>query len=450
MREAVLVVLSSLLAGCRTAESDWRTALVRGAGVVRLPAGVVEVSTELRLPAEADGFELAGHPRGTILRAAAKFRGRALLVAAGGRRIRLRDLTIDGNRGAVATPAGLPPGDVPFARFSTANGVLADSVDRLTISNVRFREIAGFAILVARSRRVDIERVTVESSGGRQPNGRNNATGGILIEEGTAGFQVRDSVFRHILGNAVWTHSLYTSPRNSDGRISGNRFETIGRDAIQIGHATRVAVEDNSGARIGYPADAVDVEGGGTPVAIDTAGNVDASRYLRNRFEEINGKCVDLDGFHHGEVRGNTCLNTGGAEQYPFGHYGIVMNNTNPDMQSEAISITQNVIEGMKFGGLFVIGSGHRISGNRFLRLNTAGCNENAARFGCSHFAGEPDLLQTGIYLGRRAERPARTHGNTIEDNEIAGHGMRTRCVGAAPGVALSASTIRNNRCSDQ
>ena len=38
-------------------------------------------------------------------------------------------------------------------------------------------------------------------------------------------------------------------------------------------------------------------------------------------------------------------------------------------------------------------------------------------------------MLQSGIYLGARAERPAPAHGNTIEDNEITGFKMRERCV---------------------
>jgi hypothetical protein len=55
----------------------------------------------------------------------------------------------------------------------------------------------------------------------------------------------------------------------------------------------------------------VDVEGGGIPVAIDTAGNVDQTVYAGNRFEEVNGKCIDLDCFHHGEVSHNSCVNRG-------------------------------------------------------------------------------------------------------------------------------------------
>jgi hypothetical protein len=283
--------------------------------------------------------------------------------------------------------------------------------------------------------------LTVENSGGRNDKKRNNTTGGILLEDGTAGFEVTDSTFRNVLGNGIWTHSRYESPRNRDGLIARNRFDGIARDAIQVGHATEVRVERNTGARIGYPIDAVDVENGGTPVAIDTAGNVDAAIYAQNRFEEINGKCIDLDGFHDGRVEENTCVNRKPASEYPFGHYGIVFNNTNPDMRSENIVVTGNVIEGAKYGGIFLIGRGHTITGNRLRELNQARCDN------CQYFEGEPDLLHSGIYLGRRAERPDPAAGNRIEGNIITGYKMDRRCIGAAPGVSLASNTIRANTC---
>ncbi len=444
----VLVVALCAAGGCAGPEERIRRALRQATGVVRLPDGVVEIRAELAVPAGARDLEIVGG-QGTVLRAADGFRGRALLSVRAATGIRLRNFTVDGNRAALERPRGLPPDDVPFARFQDSNGLLAENVQSLEVSGVRFRHVAGFALLVSGGAGVRIERVQVEQCGSRNARGRNNATGGILIEEGAAGFEVRDSVFRDVRGNGVWTHSRYTSPRSRDGLISGNLFERIGRDAVQVGHAVNVRVENNRGRLIGYPIEEVDVEGGGTPVAIDTAGNVEASLYARNRFEEINGKCIDLDGFHHGEVRENACVNREPVERYPFGHYGIVMNNTNPDMQSEGIVVERNLVDGARFGGIFLIGGGHRVRQNRLLRLNQAGCNESRARFGCSHFPGEPDLLQAGIYLGRRAERPAPARGNTIEENEITGHKMKQRCIIAAPGVSPAANRIVGNRCAD-
>ena len=160
---------------------------------------------------------------------------------------------MDGNREKLESRLGLPGYDVPFARFTPANGVLADGVFQLAIRNVRFREIAGFAVLVSRSRHIAIDSVRVDDSGSRNPAGRNNTTGGILLEEGTSDFRVTRCELRNIRGNGIWTHSLYTSPRNARGVFAENRFDTIGRDALQVGHATDVRVEGNTGTRIGFP-----------------------------------------------------------------------------------------------------------------------------------------------------------------------------------------------------
>ena len=182
-------------------------------------------------------------------------------------------------------------------------------------------------------------------------------------------------------------------------------------------------------------------------MAIDTAGNTDRSVYAHNRFEDVNGKCIDLDGFHHGEVRSNTCINRRPRQEYPHGHFGIVMNNANPDMQSEEITVAGNHIEGALYGGIFVIGSRHRIVGNRLLDLNKARCAPGKP--GCVYWPDEPELLSSGIYLGRRAERPAMTRNNVIENNEISGFGMGPGCIRAAPGVALRDNKIQGNRCQE-
>jgi hypothetical protein len=416
-------------------------------GTVHLASGPIEVSSELRLPAGAHDLAIIGDH--TILRASASFQGRAILSCQGCRRVTFRNFAIDGNRAALEKPLPLPPSDKAFAAFYSNNGILIEDADRVEMDHVDFTNIANFPILVNHSHDVVLDHISIENSGSRNAKGRNNTSGGILLEQGTDTFTVADSIFRDIRGNAVWTHSYYGSPRNRSGKIANNKFSDIGRDAIQVGHATEVLVAGNTGNRIGYPVDLIDVEGGGTPVAIDTAGDVDRSDYEFNRFEEINGQCIDLDGFHDGIVRGNSCINRGKAEDYAFGHFGIVFNNANIDMQSQNVLVEQNELEGMKFGGIFVIGTGHRILRNRMRRLNTAHCNENRQKFGCS-VLGEPDVLETGIYLGSHAERPARAGNNRIEGNTISGWKMKTRCIQAAPGVKLTDNTIRGNACSDE
>jgi hypothetical protein len=395
---------------------------------VQLAPGTIEIHTEMVLE---DGAEVRGAASGSVLRAAADFHGRALIVVRGNG-VLLRDFAVDGNREKLESRLGLPGYDVPFARFTPGNGVLAEGVSQLAIRNVRFREIAGFAVLVSRSRHVAIDGVRVADSGSRNPAGRNNTTGGILLEEGTSDFRVTRCEVRNIRGNGIWTHSLYTSARNARGVFAENRFDTIGRDALQVGHATEVRVEGNSGTRIGFPEAAVDVEGRAIAVGVDTAGNVDRSIYARNQFSGVNGKCIDLDGFHDGEVSRNVCVDVAG--------YGVVMNNTNPDMQSRNVRIEDNLLEGVKYGAIFVIGESNAIRRNRLLNLNTAHC-------GCDYTAGEPDLFRSGIYLGRGAERPAPARANRIEENEITGYQMDRRCIGRAPGIDPAWNTVRDNRC---
>jgi len=379
--------------------------------------------------------------RGESIRMSGDFQGRAAIHIRGACEVELTGLRIDGNRKALPQGQALPPSNIRFADHYRANGVLVEGARTLVIRDSQFSEIAAFAILASAVGQVRIANVSVSDSGSLNAKGRNNTTGGILLEDGTANFVVEDCVFERILGNALWTHSRYRAQRNGPGTFTRNRFDGIGRDAIQVGHASKVTVTKNTIRNTGRPDSAVDVEGGGTPVGIDTAGDVDFSSYSENVMSEINGKCIDLDGFHHGEVLSNECINEGGADAYAFGHFGIVMNNTNPDMQAVAIRIEKNRIAGMRFGAVFVIGSGHTIRDNRFTRLHTGRCA------GCTYFPGEPDLLRAGIYLGRRAERPAATRGNLIEGNAVEGWGMAKRCIVFAPGVKRSENRQIANRC---
>jgi hypothetical protein len=453
MRRNGLFVLVSLLGGLAlqaqsSKELEIRKALAKGSGIVRLPDGAIEIAAELKIPDGAHDLEIAGGAD-TVLRAANQFQGRAIFSCTGCARLTLRDFSVDGNRAALERPLDMVPPENAFRVYYANNGLLFDRVQTLTIRNLHFREIANFAILAGRSSGIRIDRVTVEDSGSRNKRGRNNTTGGIVIEEASSGFEITNCTLRNIRGNGIWTHSLYSSKRNRDGRIADNHIDTVGRDAIQVGHATRVRVENNTGRNIGFPVELVDVENDGGPVAIDTAGNVDQSSYTGNRFEEIDGKCFDLDGFHDGEVRANTCINRRGPEDYVFGHFAIVMNNNNPDMRSENIRIVGNRIDGVKFGGIFVIGKGHRIADNELLHLNTAHCNENAAKFGCYYLKGEDELLEAGIYLGRGIRRLEQTRGNVIRGNHITGFKMKARCVIAGSGVAAAENTIERNTCED-
>lgn len=414
-------------------------------GTVRLPGGTILLDAGIALPDGAHDLTINGNS--TTLRASDSFHGAAVLSCHNCRRIAIRGLSIDGNRSRLERPIGLPPSGQTFASFYSNNGLLFTDSTEVTIENVVFREIPSFAILVSGAHGVYIDHVTIADSGSNSPGGHNNTTGGILLEEGATGFDIRHCALHSIRGNGIWTHSRQA--RNADGAIAGNTIQEVGRDAIQVGHATRVQVAGNHGLRIGYPVSEIDVESLATPVGIDTAGNVDASVYEGNRLEEVNGKCIDLDGFHDGAVRYNICINRSQAEDYPWGQFGIVMNNSNPQMESRNVVIEDNSMLGAKFGGIFVIGSGNIVRGNRLDRINLAHCPENSAHFGCS-FPAQPGVLESGIYLGSRGERSAPARGNIVEKNVIRGWRMKTRCIGFAPGVRAADNTIRANECSDE
>ena len=255
-----------------------------------------------------------------------------------------------------------------------------------------------------------------------------------MFEEGASKFEVTESIFRRILGNALWTHSNFRSPRQQDGVFTLNKFDTIGRDALQLGHATRVRIEGNTGVNIGYPFDAVDVENQGIPVAMDTAGNVDQSEYTGNPLKRSMASVSIWMAFMTAPCAATAARTTKLPPIIRQGSFGMAMNNANPETHSNNIEISNNVIDGAKFGGLYLMGSGNRVIGNRFVHLNLAGCNESAKQFGCIYKANEPEMLESGIYLGAGASRPEPVRGNIIRDNEISGHGMKSHCIVFGPG----------------
>jgi len=440
-----LTALTVLLLISASPEQNLRTILAVQTGAVQLPAGTIELSSGIALPDGAHDLTIAGNA--TTLRAGRIFRGKAILSCHGCRRITVLHISIDGNRAQLEKPVALPASGQAFAAYFSNNGLLFTDTEGITLEDVTLRNIPGFAVLVGNGHHIRINHVTALDSGSRNEKARNNSTGGILLEESSSDFEVTGCTLRAIRGNGIWTHSRYV--RNADGIIADNTFSDIGRDAIQVGHATNVRVTGNRGSRIGFPASEVDVEALATPVGIDTAGNVDHSTYEGNRFEEINGKCIDLDGFHDGAVRNNICVNRGRPEDYSWGNISIVMNNANLDMESRNIAIEGNEISGAKFGAIFVIGTGHTIRNNRFSRLNLAHCPDDSRHLGCA-YPTEPGVLQSGIYLASHAQRPAPARGNIVEHNTIRGWGMKAHCIGFAPGVSAAANTIRGNECTDE
>ena len=203
------------------------------------------------------------------------FQGTAAIAIDSASNITLSGFSILGDRTELKSSWYLPLQEAAFADYYGANGIVVRNSRNVTIRGVRFSRIRAFPVIVNATSGALIDSVAIEDSGTLNREGHNNTTGGILIEEGSSGFEVRNSKISRVTGTGIWTHSYAGSPRQSDGAIHDNVIATVARDAIQIGHATRVRVENNQGSEIGFPPEYVDFPGYGTPVAIDTAGNVD-------------------------------------------------------------------------------------------------------------------------------------------------------------------------------
>jgi hypothetical protein len=268
------LILAVVLSSCLYAADDTalRKALTAKTGVVTLPAGEFEIAREIMLPGDAHDLEIRGSS--TILKASNEFRGRAMLVLLNGKNIRIRGLSLDGNRDAVGRMYSLPPMGTMFSRFVPANGIIAENANGLDIADVKANHFAGFAILINSSKAVRLHDIDVTNSGSFNAQRRNNGTGGIEIEEGTSDFQISRCAFGTIRGNAITIRS------SENGRVFENEIRSVAREAVHAEKATGVTIENNHIEQVGFPVEEVDAPG---------------------------ALCMRLDQFDAGSVKDNTC-----------------------------------------------------------------------------------------------------------------------------------------------
>jgi parallel beta-helix repeat protein len=262
------------MAGCLYGADDTalRKALTARTGVISLPAGEFSVAREIALPGDAHDLEIRGS--NTILKASPEFRGRALIAIVNGKNIRIRDLTLDGNRDAVGRMFSLPAAGTMYSRFVPSNGIVAENVTNLEIADVKASHFAGFAILINSSKEVKLHDIDVTASGGFNAQRRNNGTGGIAIEEGSTGFDVSRCAFGTIRGNGLTIRS------SEKGRIFENEFRSVAREAIHVERTSAVAIENNHIEQVGFPLEEVDAPG---------------------------ALCMRLEGFDGGSIKDNVC-----------------------------------------------------------------------------------------------------------------------------------------------
>ncbi len=382
------LILAATLAFAQENEVSLREALQAKTGTVTLTGGTVEISREIVMPGDAHDLKIAGG--GTTIKAASTFRGRALIVLPAGKNIQIQSLKLDGSRVIFTQPVGQVPASTVLSREIANNGIFADGVTGLEISQVRITEIAGFPIVVDTGRNIRIHDVEIGESGSLDAEGHNNGTGGILLEEGTTDFEVQHALMGKVRGNGIWIRSAEGSAAASKGRIADNEFAIVARAAIELNHVTDVTVENNIASMIGFPGEETRTGGTAMPSAITSTGSVEHALLRDNTFGQIAGRCLSLDGFNAGEVSGNSCS------------------------------------DGL-FNGFLIRGAGNRVIGNRLTGLNQARRDQ-------------PDSLKTGIYLAGASS------GNTLDGNQVSGFGMAKFCIG---GPSIASNNIVKNVCSD-
>jgi hypothetical protein len=388
MKLTTLLLLALLPLAAQTTESQLRTLLQKKTGVVTLPAGVIEISREIALPADAHDLEIKGTPE-TILKTAATFRGRALISLTAGKNIRIHDLALDGNRDAFPGPVAPPPAAAMLSRVVPDNGILAENVAGLEIYALHATGFIGFPILINAGSGVHIHDLEVTDSGSLDPAKHNNGTGGIALEEGVADFDITHVLIAKVRGNGIWIRSV-DNAAVTKGHIADSEFGVVARAAIEMNHAANVTIENNTVQQIGFPGEEAIATGTAIPSGIATSGSVSHAIIRGNTFNQIAGRCLSLDGFSDSEVTTNECS------------------------------------DGL-FNGFLIRGTNNRITGNRLTNLNSAKRDQ-------------PDSLRIGIYLAGGST------GNTLTSNQISGYGMAQHCIG---GPALDANKVSTNSCSD-
>ena len=304
VRTGILTCLAlSALFAADSPESLLRTALRAESGMVTLPAGEIEISREIALPAKAHDLDIRGS--GTTIKASAGFRGRALLVVqSGSKNVKIHDLALEGNRDVIGRFTMLPPTGSPLARLVANNGILVETSEGVQIFKLKAAHIAGFPILFSGGTGARVVDSEITESGGLSLQRRANGSGGIAFEDGAVGFEVR----RNRLGGIRGTGVLL---RGTDkGVVADNEFVVIARAAIQTDGAAHLTVENNTMHRIGVPV----AEADGPPV------------------------CMRLERTNDSVIRGNTCGETlqgamalGGGNNRVTGNHFTELNISHDD-----------------------------------------------------------------------------------------------------------------------
>ena len=229
-----------------------------------------------------DGDTLRGAPSGSTLRASAEFKGRAMVVL--GSDATVERVTIDGNRAKLARPMPIAPYDRAFADFyrtteSSASGTHEHHHSKCEAE--KHCKLRG-----NRERGEERQRSsasTVSDSGSLNDKAATTRPGAFFSRKEQRSSSCRTACFENVHGNGIWTHSrnvLGTGMAESQATDSS----TIGRDAIQVGHATEVRVDHQYRLAHRISHEMVDMEGGGCRSRSTLREMCDKSVYEENEF----------------------------------------------------------------------------------------------------------------------------------------------------------------------
>jgi hypothetical protein len=157
-------------------------------GVVELPAGETHLRWPVTIPKGSQHVTLRGNPKGSVLVLDAGFTGRAAIIAEGVSDLTLEGFAIQGNRTDQKSDWYLPLKEAAFADYYPDNGIVVRKSDQVVVRHVTFSRMRTFPLIVNASSNVTIDGVNIEDCGTLNRAGRNNTTGGILLEQGVAGF----------------------------------------------------------------------------------------------------------------------------------------------------------------------------------------------------------------------------------------------------------------------
>jgi hypothetical protein len=401
------------------------------------------IKTPVIIPAGASKMRFVGDGAATLFkRGAAMPANKGMFDIQGASHVEFDNFMVDGN---VLTSTG-----VAYSAFSgdPMNAILTqDSTfwihggSYIRFNKVRIIHTGGYAILLdARTANITDVRINELSLENCRPHLFGNAgdltygswTGGVHVQGDGNSFSVDDfyvtgSSFKRVTGNALWSHLYALNKLHSNYRFSDNHFIDCGLDGIQLGGVVGGVVKGNTFRRIGYVAtDDTSTSvpkwmlGSAYAVGLDTAGRVTGVNYEGNTFLNVNGGCIDLDGYGRGTVMANTCIvSRPGEPEYNEDQVGS-------PLWGSPGQVNRNWVYGAQVSNSnndSIAGDSPMIVGNTFVNCGGGAIRLYATRKGMvvgNNIDHSSDAPGVPITIGNIGTGPfQRSYDNVVTDNKV-------------------------------